>query len=90
MNGNRIYSEESISTLNSVWISLLQNRICFLSCSSEFHLLIVALSVGIVGCWASRIHADKNEGVGALPCKIEVGLDFLVADGLYLLARTDH
>lgn len=79
MNGNRIYSEECMSTLNSAWIRFLQNRIYFLSCSSKFHLLIVALFVGIVGCWASRIHTDKNEGVGSLPCKIEVGLDFLVA-----------
>lgn len=90
MNGNRINSEESISTLNNVWIRFLQHRIYFLSCSSEFHLLTVALFVGIVGCWASRIHADKNEGVGSLPCKIEVGLDFLVVDGLCLLTRTDH
>lgn len=76
MSGNRIYLEQSISTLNSVWIRFLQNRISFLSCSSEFHLLIVALFLGIAGCWASRIHADKNEGVGSLPCKIEVGLEF--------------
>lgn len=88
MNGYGIYSEES--TLKSVWIKFLQDRIYFLSCSSEFHLLIVAFFVGIVGCWASRIHTDKNEGVGSLPCKIEVSLDFLVADGLCLLARTGH
>lgn len=90
MNGNRIYSEESISTLSSVWIWFLQNRMYLLSFSNEFHLLIVVLFVGIAGCWASRIHTDKNESVGTLPCKIEVGLDFLVADGLCLLARTDH
>lgn len=76
MSGNRIYPEGSISALNSVWIRLLQNRINFLSRSGEFHLLIVALFVGIAGCWASRIHADKNEGVGSLPSKIEVCLDF--------------
>lgn len=53
-------------------------------------MVIIALFMWTVGCRASGIYANQNEGVRSLSCKIKVGLEFVMANRFYLMARRDH